>query len=64
MADDEARAREERDKCLRDEIEALKSGRPAPPASPREFTDRKAREQEEGSEDGETDAEATEEGGG
>jgi hypothetical protein len=42
---DEAKARRERARRLREEIDALKEGRtPRPPSSPREFLDQQARE--------------------
>jgi hypothetical protein len=45
---DESEARRERARRLREEIDAVKEGRaPAPPRSPREFLDRRAREASE-----------------
>jgi len=42
--DDEKNARKERAARLRGEIDRLKGGRRGPPATPRELTDRAARE--------------------
>jgi hypothetical protein len=59
MADDE-QARRERAERLREEIEALKSGRSRPaPKSPREFVDQQAGKEHEAEDEGaeEEDAE-------
>jgi hypothetical protein len=45
MSDDERERREQAERW-REEIEAAKAGRQRPPASPREFTDPRRREQQ------------------
>jgi hypothetical protein len=55
---DDEHARKERAERLREEIDALKTGRPKRhPASPREFTDRPARAEEEAHAEDENPAE-------